>query len=169
MKPNFLPQFLVSEIQLVLKAGTSSARSSRVHGTGLGPRLLILCPGILSKRQKESTMRIVASLAATVALALAMPALAQTTTTPKSGTTKMSQAECTAAWSKLDASKTGSVSQNQAQGVVTDFKAADANNDGKLTQAEFMAACDKGLVTASSGTGSAGRGMTGSEPTSPKK
>ena len=102
-------------------------------------------------------MRIVASLAATAALAIAVPAFAQTTTMPKDSATKMSQAECKAAWTKLDASKTGSVSQIQAQGVVTDFKAADANNDGRLTQVEFMAACDKGLVTASAGSGSAGR------------
>jgi hypothetical protein len=114
-------------------------------------------------------MRIVASLAATAALAIAVPAFAQTTTMPKNSAPKMSQAECKAAWTKLDASKTGSVSQIQAQGVVTDFKAADANNDGKLTQVEFMAACDKGLVTASAATGSGGRGMTGSESTSPKK
>jgi|SRR5581483_3282701 len=113
-------------------------------------------------------MRIVASLAAVAALAVVSPALAQTTT-PKSGAAKMSRAECTAAWTKLDASKTGSVSQSQAQGVVTEFKAADANNDGKLTQAEFMAACDKGLVTASAATGSGGRGMTGNGTTSPKK
>ena len=55
-------------------------------------------------------MRIVASLAAAAALAIAMPALAQTTA-PKSAT-KMSQADCTAAWTKLDASKSGSVSQS---------------------------------------------------------
>ena len=114
-------------------------------------------------------MRIVASLVATAALAIAMPALAQTTTAPKSGAAKMSQADCTAAWTKLDASKSGSVSQSQAQGTVTDFKAADTNNDGKLSQAEFRAACDKGLVTASTPSGSGGRGMTGSEPTTPKK
>jgi hypothetical protein len=116
-------------------------------------------------------MRIVASLAAVAALAIAVPAFAQTTTAPKSGATKMSKADCTAAWTKLDASKAGSVAQVQAQGVVTDFKAADTNNDGKLTQAEFLAACDKGLVTASAPTGTGGRGMTGSEeePASPKK
>jgi hypothetical protein len=114
-------------------------------------------------------MKLVASLVATTALAIAMPALAQTTTMPKSGTTKMSQADCTAAWTKLDASKSGSVSQSQAQGVVTDFTAADTNKDGKLTQTEFMAACDKGLVTASAATGSGGRGMTGGAPTPPKK
>ena len=114
-------------------------------------------------------MRMVASLAAAAALALAVPAFAQTTTVPKTSSTKMSQADCTAAWTKLDASKTGSVTQTQAQGVVTDFKAADTNNDGKLTQAEFTAACDKGLVTASASAGSGGRGMTGNESTSPKK
>ena len=52
---------------------------------------------------------------------------------------------------------------------MTDFKAADTNNDGKLTQTEFMSACDKGLVTASATPGTGGRGMTGSEPTPPKK
>jgi|SRR3954468_5937060 len=114
-------------------------------------------------------MKIIASVAATAALALAIPALAQTTTAPKSGTMKMSQADCTAAWTKLDASKTGSISQTQAQGVVTDFKAADSNGDGKLTQAEFTAACDKGLVTASAASGTGGRGMTGTDSTAPKK
>ena len=114
-------------------------------------------------------MKIIASVAATAALALAIPALAQTTTTPKSSTMKMSQADCTAAWTKLDASKAGSVSQTQAQGVVTDFKAADSNGDGKLTQAEFTAACDKGLVTASAASGTGGRGMTGTDSTAPKK
>ena len=119
-------------------------------------------PGMAVETQMEWTMKIVKSLATTALLALAVPALAQTSTTPKSGTTKMSQAECTAAWNKLDTAKSGSVSQSQAQGVVKDFKAADTNNDGKLSQAEFMAACDKGLVTAAA-TGSGGRGLTGTE------
>jgi hypothetical protein len=109
----------------------------------------------------------IASFAAAAALALAMPALAQTA--PKSETTKMSKADCTAAWTKLDASKAGSVSQTQAQGVVTNFKSADANNDGKLTQAEFMSACDKGLVTASAATGTGSRAITGNGPAEPKK
>ena len=94
---------------------------------------------------------------------MAGSAFAQTATAPKSGTTKMSQSDCTAAWNGLDTAKSGSVSQAQAQGVVTDFKAADTNHDGKLSQSEFMAACGKGLVTASSGTASGGRGMTGTD------
>jgi len=104
-----------------------------------------------------------ATSVAIAALLMAGSAFAQTATAPKSGTTKMSQSDCTAAWNRLDTAKSGSVSQAQAQGVVTDFKAADTNNDGKLTQSEFMAACDKGLVTASSGTASGGRGMTGTD------
>jgi hypothetical protein len=104
-----------------------------------------------------------ASSVALAALLIAGSAFAQTTTAPKSGTTKMSQSDCTAAWNRLDTAKSGSVSEAQAQGVVTDFKAADTNNDGKLTQSEFMAACNKGLVTASSGSGSGGRGMTGTD------
>jgi hypothetical protein len=106
--------------------------------------------------------------AAAAALAFALPALAQTTTAPKSGS-KMSQSDCSAAWTKLDASKSGNVSQTEAQGVVTDFKAADANSDGKLTQAEFTSACDKGLVTASAASGTGSRGMSGSDTTAPKK
>ena len=111
-------------------------------------------------------MNIACSIAAAAVLALAVPALAQTT--PGSGAVKMSQAECTAAWNKLDAAKSGNVSQAQAQGTVTDFKAADANSDGKLTQVEFTAACNKGLVTAA-GAGAGSRGMTGTDSGPPKK
>jgi hypothetical protein len=88
---------------------------------------------------------------------IAAPAMAQTTTAPApSGAIKLSQAQCTSIWSKLDAGKSGSVAQAAAQPYVADFKAVDANNDGKLSQAEFTSACDKGMVhdTASTGTGS---------------
>src|SRR5215467_10456126 len=91
-------------------------------------------------------MKLATSIAI-AALLMAGSAFAQTATAPKSGTTKMSQSDCTAAWNRLDTAKSGSVSQAQAQGIVTDFKAADTNHDGKLTQSEFMVACDKGLVT----------------------
>jgi hypothetical protein len=105
-----------------------------------------------------------------VLVALAVPALAQSTIAPKSDATKMSQADCTAAWSKADTAKSGNLSESQARGIVTDFKAADTNKDGKLSRTEFTAACDKGLVTASGATGSGGRGMTGNdEPSSATK
>jgi hypothetical protein len=95
-------------------------------------------------------------------LALAGPTWAQTGTKP-GGATKMSRAECTSAWNRVDAAKSGSVTEAQAHGVVTSFKSADVNNDGKLTQAEFVAACDKGLVSASAGTGTGARGLTGTD------
>src|SRR5215470_17259946 len=106
-------------------------------------------------------MRILTAVAAAASLACALPAMAQTT----NSATKMSQSECAAAWTKLDVSKSGSVTESQAHGAVLipDFKAADSNHDGKLTQTEFMSACAKGMVTASAGTGSGSRGMTGSE------
>jgi EF hand len=68
---------------------------------------------------------------------------------------KMSQTDCDAAWLKLDGANTGSVSQAQVKALIPDFKAADANGDGKLSQMEFRQACDKGLVnsTASMGAG----------------
>jgi hypothetical protein len=115
-------------------------------------------------------MRTIVSAAA-LAFALTGAALAQGTTSPGTGSTngatKMSQADCTASWTQLDASKKGSVSKAQAQPMVTDFDAADTNKDGNLSQTEFMSACQKGLVTASKGTGAGSRGMTGTENSKP--
>ena len=91
----------------------------------------------------------------------AVPAMAQTP--PASGAMKLSQAQCAAIWSKIGkGAKSGSVSETVAQPYLTDFKAVDTNKDGKLSQAEFNAACDKGLVrdTATTGTGA---GTTGSD------
>jgi EF hand domain-containing protein len=86
---------------------------------------------------------------------LASPSMAQTTPAP-SGALKLSAAQCSALWNKLDASKSGSVTQTAASSYVADFKAVDTNNDGKLSQAEFTSGCNKGLVhdTASTGAGS---------------
>jgi len=108
-------------------------------------------------------MKLLASTAAAATVLILMgPALAQTTP-PGSGSAKMSQADCTSAWARLDTAKSGSVTQAQAQGVVSDFKSADSNGDGKLTQPEFTSACDKGLVSAAAGTGTGSRGMTGTD------
>jgi len=76
------------------------------------------------------------------------------------GVMRMSEAECQAVWSHADASHAGSLTQAQAQPYISDFKAADTNNDGKLTSSEFLAACSKGLVHSSATTGS-GSGTTG--------
>ena len=86
---------------------------------------------------------------------VAVPAMAQTSPAP-GGSMKLTQAQCTSVWNKLDAAKSGSVTMAAAQPHVTDFKAVDTNNDGKLSQTEFTAGCDRGLIheTASTGPGS---------------
>jgi hypothetical protein len=91
----------------------------------------------------------------------ALPVMAQTTTAPKAGAMKLTQAQCQTIWNRLDAAKSGSVTQAATQPYVTDFKSVDANSDGKLTQAEFQAGCDKGVVHDSAGSG-AGSGTSGS-------
>jgi hypothetical protein len=96
---------------------------------------------------------------------LTAPAMAQTKNAP-SGAIKLTQAQCTSLWSKIDSSRSGSVTQAAARPYVTDFKAIDSNSDGKLSRAEFMAGCNKGLVHDSASTGS-GTGTMGSSV--PKK
>lgn len=102
-----------------------------------------------------------------VGLMLGGLAYAQTSPAPKGpGAMKLSQAECQSLWNRLDTAKSGNVSEAQARPHVTDFKAVDINNDGKLSQTEFQAGCDKGQVQASATTGP-GSGSSGS--TTPKK
>ena len=92
-------------------------------------------------------------------------AFAQTST----GGTQMSRADCQAIWGKADASGKGSLSATQAQSYVTDFKSVDANADGKLSSAEFLNGCQKGLVSDSASSG-AGSGSSGSSnPATPKQ
>ena len=67
--------------------------------------------------------------------------------------TKMSQAECQSIWNRLDTAKLGSVTEAQAKSYITDFKVVDTNKDGKVSQAEFKAGCDKGQVQSMALTG----------------
>lgn len=87
-------------------------------------------------------------------------AVAQTSSTPgAAGAQKLSDAQCQQIWSKLDSANAGSVSQTQATTYVSDFKQADANNDGRLSSSEFTSACQRGLVRDSAATG-AGSGSS---------
>jgi hypothetical protein len=99
----------------------------------------------------------VGSSAIAIGVLLGGLAYAQTSPSakPGAGAMKMSQAECQSLWSRLDASKSGNVAEAQAKQYVTDFKAVDANKDGKLSQAEFQAGCDKGQVHSTATTGPA--------------
>jgi hypothetical protein len=90
---------------------------------------------------------------------------ADVTSTSGSSSMKMSQTACDAAWMKLDSGNTGAISQTQTQGLHSDFKTADANGDGKLSQMEFRQACDQGLVNSTAATGRAG-GSAGAAGTS---
>jgi hypothetical protein len=104
------------------------------------------------------------STALAIGLAMGGVAYAQTSTAPtaKSGAMKLTQAECQSIWNRLDTAKAGNVSEAQAKQYVTDFKSVDANNDGKLSQAEFQSGCDKGQVHSSATTGPAS-GTNGSK------
>jgi hypothetical protein len=104
---------------------------------------------------KECNMRTTPILASAAGLAITGTAFAQT-----SGSTKMSQAECTSLRSSLDSGKTGSISEAQSKNAVTNFTSADTDKGGKLSRTEFMTACNQGGVTS--------RGMTGSDtPSTP--
>jgi len=123
------------------------------------------------KIAKEQDMRraiLVGSTAVACGL-FAGAALAQTTSpsSKSTGATKMSQAECAALWNRVDSSKTGSISETQAHAYVTDFKAVDTNGDKKLSQSEFQAGCDKGLVHSSASTGAGTGSMAPGGSTAP--
>jgi hypothetical protein len=75
---------------------------------------------------------------------------------------KLSAAQCSTLWEKANISGGATIDASQAQGYVTNFKAADPDNDGTLSKTEFQAACAKGLVQDSSSSGAAS-GTTGSD------
>jgi hypothetical protein len=60
-----------------------------------------------------------------------------------------SDADCKAMWSKADADKSGFVDGAEATKFLAAIKASgksyDVNNDGKLSQDEFMKACKDGV------------------------
>lgn len=81
--------------------------------------------------------------------------------TPQKSPTKLSQAECDSLWNQANPSNAATISQSQASNYVSDFKAANPDNDGSLDKAEFSKACNMGLVRGSGSTG-ASPGSSGS-------
>ena len=73
---------------------------------------------------------------------------------------KLSKAECEALWMQANPSNAATINEAQAKGFVTDFKAANPDNDGTIDKAEFTKACNKGLVSGSASSG-AGAGTSG--------
>jgi len=92
-------------------------------------------------------------------------------TQPKStspgGATKMSQAECAALWNRVDSGKAGNLTENQVKAYVKDFNALDTNGDKKISQSEFQAGCDKGLVQSTAATGAGTGSMAPGGSTAP--
>jgi hypothetical protein len=103
----------------------------------------------------------------------------QSPSTSPGAATKMSQAECSALWNRVDAGKAGNLTEAQVKAYISDFNALDTNGDKKISQSEFQSGCDKGLVhsTASTGAGtgsmapggSTAPGATNPMPNTPKK
>lgn len=60
----------------------------------------------------------------------------------------LSQSKCSALWDQLNPAGAATITQAQAGPHITDFKAADPDNDGTLTKSEFSQACKSGYVTA---------------------
>lgn len=75
---------------------------------------------------------------------------------------QLSQAECQNIWSRADATGSGSLTPSQADEFISNFSAADVDSDGTLTNAEFLAACQQGLVHDNAATG-AGEGAGGAD------
>lgn len=80
----------------------------------------------------------------------------------ENGAMKLSAAQCSTLWEKVNTSGAATIDASQAQGYVTNFKAADPDNDGTLSKTEFQAACAKGLVQDSASSGAAS-GTEGSD------
>jgi hypothetical protein len=88
---------------------------------------------------------------------------------------KVAQDQCQTLWAKANPAKKPKISAGQAQPFIADVMAANTNGDAAIDQAEFMAACDKGLIkeSASAGGGNASTGSSsgaeGAGPANPSK
>lgn len=106
------------------------------------------------------TIAVYTGFLASVAL-LSSPCLAAE---PSASNMKLSQAQCDTLWNQANPSKGPTLSQSQAQPYVSDFKSVDTDNDGTISQTEFMTGCNNGYVkgSASSGASSGSKGSSSS-------
>jgi EF hand len=101
---------------------------------------------LLSQQKEHDMTRMLTSVAAAAIFGALTASSVMAQTKSPSAATKLSDSQCTTLWDRIDTAKSGSITQAQAQSYVTDFKAVDTNNDGKLSKAEFTAGCGKGVV-----------------------
>jgi len=84
---------------------------------------------------------------------------------PPSGrpTVVLDDAKCKSVWSMTERDG-DTLSEGKAAPFIVNFKMVDADNDGKITEAEFKEGCKKGLVQEASAEGSrqpAGKASSG--------
>lgn len=77
---------------------------------------------------------------------------------------KMSMAQCDSLWSQAQAGSSGDLSMDKAQPYVKDFKKADSNGDNMLSQSEWQAGCNQGLIQNNSASMGAGEGGAAQNP-----
>ena len=89
---------------------------------------------------------IITTLELMLSSGLAYAADTQSPSGPTSGhPTVLTDTECNGVW--MDAVSGGDVlTGDKAGGYISDFKQADADQDGKISQTEFKEACKKGLI-----------------------
>jgi EF hand len=89
---------------------------------------------------------IITTLGLLLSSGLAYAADTQSPSGPTSGhPTVLTDTECNGVW--MDAVSGGDVlTGDKAGGYISDFKQADADQDGKISQTEFKEACKKGLI-----------------------
>ncbi len=112
----------------------------------------------------------ITALTVCAAAMFASSAIAQTTPPPASSSgsspMQLSQSECTSLWQTANASNAAGLTEAQAKPYVSDFKAANPDGDTTIDQAEWLAACNKGLVKSAASTGTSS-GSSGSSTTGP--
>lgn len=104
-----------------------------------------------------------AAISAAVILAPFIPAIAAENQADAAANVKLTDAQCTALWSKAVSGATGDLAMDKAQPYVKDFKAADANADSKLSAAEWNDACAKGLIKSDTASTGASTGASGQD------
>lgn len=99
-------------------------------------------------------MKYLAPAALGFAVLMSNGAIAQTPTAaaPKANM-QLSQSECTNLWQQANVGKAAGLTEAQSKSYVSDFKAANPDGDTTIDQAEWMTACNKGLVKSSASTG----------------
>src|SRR5262245_21832269 len=86
--------------------------------------------------------RVLTTAALAAALGLALPAAAQQP--PKTPPT--AKPNCAADWRMADKNNDGALTGAELDKFKAVMPAIDTNKDGKISSAEFLAACDKGLL-----------------------